>query len=145
MPETHDRNAAQAVPDPSARAGSLSTELADLVLAHLPLDVSFSDADGTLLFWQGSSFADCDPELIGRHLDECHGPRSQELIARLQDEFRAGHRHEALFWGNDDGRLILSRYVAVRDAQGAYRGILETMQDITDLQRIEGERHELDR
>jgi len=145
MSEKLDRSAAQAVPDPSTRAGSLTTELADLVLAHLPLDVSFADADGTLLFWQGSSFADCDPDLIGRHLDECHGPRTQGLIARLQDEFRAGRRHEALFWGHDDGRLILSRYVAVHDARGAYRGILETMQDITDLQTMEGERHELDR
>lgn len=145
MPETHDGDAAPGAPEPPGRAGSLTPEVADLVLGHLPLNVSYAAADGTLLFWQGPLFADCDPAFIGRHLDECHGPHSRALIARLQEEFRAGQRDEALFWGEDEGRLIVSRYAAVRDAHGAYRGILETMQDITDLRTIEGERHELER
>lgn len=131
-------------PRGSLRAGDLTPEIADLVIGHLPVGVSFADADGALVFWEGSFFADCDPSVIGRHLDDCHGPGSRDLISRMQEEFRSGRRDEALFWGREDGRLILSRYVAVRDAHGVYRGILETMQDITDLQAIEGERHDLD-
>jgi DUF438 domain-containing protein len=131
------------VPGPSPRAGGLPPDIADLVLGHLPLDLSFADAENKLIFWQGGLFADCDPSLIGSDLDECHGPRSQEIIARMLLGRRAGRRDEALFWAREDSRLILSRYVAVRDAQGVYRGVLETMQDITDLQSISGERHDL--
>jgi hypothetical protein len=128
----------------TTRAGSLTPEVADLIISHLPVGVSFADADGTLVFWEGSFFDDCDPSFIGRHMDDCHSPRSRDLIARMQEEFRAGRRDEALFWAREDGRLILSRYVAVRDAQGVYRGILETMQDVTGIRALEGERHDLD-
>jgi DUF438 domain-containing protein len=131
-------------PKPSTRAGNLPPEITDLLVSHLPLGVSFADADGKLLFWQGSFFADCDPSFIGRDLDDCHGPASRDVIARMQQEFRTGRRDEALFWAREDDRLILARYAAVRDAGGAYRGILETMQDITELQTISGEKHDLD-
>jgi DUF438 domain-containing protein len=144
MTDEPNSEAPARAPQGSLRAGSLSPETADLIISHLPVGVSFADADGTLVFWEGSFFADCDPSVIGRHLDDCHSPRSRDLISRMQEEFRAGRRDEALFWAREDGRLILSRYVAVRDAVGVYRGILETMQDITDLRTIEGERHDLD-
>jgi DUF438 domain-containing protein len=144
MTDEPNSEAPARAPQGSLRAGSLTPETADLIIRHLPVGVSFADADGTLVFWEGSFFADCDPSVIGRHLDDCHSPRSRDLISRMQEEFRSGRRDEALFWAREDGRLILSRYVAVRDAQGVYRGILETMQDITDLQAIEGEGHDLD-
>lgn len=144
MTQEQKGTAAGATPDPPTRAGYLSPEIADLLIGHLPLGLSFADADGKLVFWEGSYFADCDPSFIGRDLDDCHGPSSRAVIARMQQEFVAGRRDEVLFWAREDGRLILSRYVPVRDAQGTYRGILETLQDITELQHISGEKHDLD-
>jgi hypothetical protein len=49
-----------------------------------------------------------------------------------------------VFWRREEGRLYLYRYIAVRDDEGTYRGLLETAEDITDIVGLEGERLELD-
>ena len=126
------------------QAGTLTPEHRDLVLRHVPVDVSFADDHGTLLYWHGDIFADCDASAIGRHMNDCHAPKSRRTIDRMEAAFREGSRDEAVFWHpEDDGRLYLFRYTAVRDDEGAYRGMLETVQDITDIVGLEGERLEL--
>lgn len=126
-------------------AGTLTQEQLDLVLRHLPVDVSFADEHGCLLYWHGEIFSDCDAKYIGRHMDDCHSPKSRETIARMETAFREGARDEAVFWyPEDDGRLYLYRYAAVRDSDGTYRGMLETVQDITGVVVLEGERRHLD-
>lgn len=127
------------------QAGTLTPEQRELVLRHVPVDVSFADEHGTLLYWHGGIFADCDASFIGRHMNDCHAPKSRRTIDRMEAAFRDGSRDEAVFWHpEDDGRLYLYRYAAVRDGDGAYRGMLETVQDITDIVGLEGERVELD-
>jgi DUF438 domain-containing protein len=126
------------------QAGELSPEERDLLLRHLPVQTSFADADGTLLWWHGEIFADCEARWIGRHVNDCHAPSSRPMIDRMVEEFRAGTKDAATFWKLEDERLILYRYIAVRDAAGAYRGILETLEDITDIRGLEGEKKTLD-
>ncbi len=125
-------------------AGVLTVEHLDLVLRHVPVDVSFADEQGSLLYWHGGVFADCDASFIGRHMNDCHAPKSRATIDRMEAAFRDGSRDEAVFWHReDDGRLYLFRYTAVRDREGVYRGLLETVQDITGIVGLEGERLEL--
>jgi DUF438 domain-containing protein len=103
------------------------------VIRHLPLQVSVTSADGILLYWQGDLFKGCAERYIGRHVDDCHSPESRVTIARMERAFREGTKDEAIFHRMEEGRLILARYCALRDGEGAYRGMLETMQDITDI------------
>jgi len=42
------------------------------------------------------------------------------------------------------GRKIYIRYFAVRDKEGKYLGCLEVTQDITDIQKVTGEKRLLD-
>ncbi|HJW74284.1 MAG TPA: PAS domain-containing protein [Thermoleophilia bacterium] len=125
-------------------AGELSADELELVVWHLPIQTSFADAEGTLLWWHGEIFADCEDRWIGRHVNECHAPSSRPTIDRMIEEFRAGTKDAATFWMLEDDRLVLYRYIAVRDGDGVYRGILETLEDITDVQRLEGEKKALD-
>ena len=125
-------------------AGSLSADDMDLILRHLPVQTSFADAEGTLLWWHGEIFDDCEEQWIGRHVNDCHAPSSRPTIDRMVEEFRAGTKDAATFWKLDEGRLVLYRYIAVRDGGGAYRGILETLEDVTDIQGLEGEKKTLD-
>jgi len=127
-----------------AEAGSLSPEQAQLAIRHLPLNVSLADEHGTLVFWHGQIFADCAAAFIGRHVDDCHAPQSRAAIDRMTVAFRAGAKDEELFWYVEDGRQLLARYTAVRDRDGTYRGLLETVQDITDLRGLEGKGNTLD-
>jgi hypothetical protein len=135
------------------------------VIRHLPLNVTVSDEEGTLVYWHGDlrrilpqtwgaevvltpgvdgMLEDCDPRYIGRHLNECHNKRSHATIARMDKAFREGAQQEAVFRRLEAGRLILVRYCPLRDGQGTYRGMMETMQDITDIRQMDGEKLVLD-
>lgn len=128
----------------SCLAGDLTPVQRDLVIRHLPLQVSVSDEDGALVYWHGDLFEDCDPQYIGRHVNACHNERSHVTIARMEKAFRDGTEQEAVFRRLEDGRLILVRYCPLRDEQGTYRGMMETMQDITDIRGMDGEKLVLD-
>ncbi|MCX7766199.1 MAG: PAS domain-containing protein, partial [Candidatus Sumerlaeia bacterium] len=41
---------------------------------------------------------------------------------------------------NFQGRFILIRYFAVRDARGEYLGCIEVTQDITEIRNLSGEK-----
>ncbi len=121
--------------------GSLTEEQALLVFRHLPVDVSFADENDVLRFWSGrESYRTCDARYIGRDVRDCHPPGSLELLETILREFRAGTRDVAEGWSTEkDGSVKLVRYIAVRDPHGTYKGILEVIQTVSELQRITGE------
>jgi len=118
--------------------GSLSLEQAHLVLASLPCDVSLADENDVLLFWSGDTYRTCDARFIGRDVRDCHPPESMETLEAILREFKAGTRDVAEGWGEEDGRFKLTRYTAVRDADGAYKGILEVNVDLTGFRGLSG-------
>lgn len=128
----------------SCLAGDLTSAQRDLVIRHLPLQVSVIDEEGTLIFWHGDFYEDCDPRYIGRHVNECHSKNAQAIIARMDRAFREGAEQEAVFRRLESDRLVLDRYCSLRDAQGNYRGMMETMLDITDIRGMDGEKLALD-
>jgi DUF438 domain-containing protein len=120
--------------------GSLSPEQAGLVLDSLPCDLSFADEDDVLLYWTGDTYKTCDGRFIGRDVRDCHPPESMATLESILREFKAGTRDVAEGWGEENGRFKLTRYTAVRDADGVYRGILEVNMDLTGLRALAGER-----
>jgi DUF438 domain-containing protein len=42
------------------------------------------------------------------------------------------------------GKFVHIRYIAVRDAEGTYRGCLEVTQDVSGVRSLSGERRLLD-
>jgi DUF438 domain-containing protein len=116
--------------------GALTAQTVNQLLAHLPLEVSYVDADDTVRFF---SHADerifpRSPAIIGRKVQKCHPPASVHRVQRILDEF----------WIQMQGRFVHIRYVAIRDEQGEYQGTLETVQDVTQIRALEGERRLLD-
>jgi len=65
-------------------------------------------------------------------------------VQKILDEFRAGRRSSADFWIQMQGKFILIKYFAVRDAEGRYRGCLEVSQDVTQIKKLEGQKRLLD-
>jgi DUF438 domain-containing protein len=121
------------------RRGSLSPEQADLILTFLPIDISFADENDVLVYWEGDTYKTCDGRYIGRDVRDCHPEHTLELLEDILREFKAGTRDVAEGWQVDDGRFTHTRYFAVRDGDGAYKGILEVNQDLTDLRALEGD------
>lgn len=63
---------------------------------------------------------------------------------KIIESFRSGKEDRATFWIRLKGRVILIQYFALRDSQDCYRGVLEVSQDITEIQKLEGEKRLLE-
>jgi hypothetical protein len=126
--------------------GALSLEVVDLVLRHLPVDLSFVDENDVVRYYSEGRerIFPRTPAAIGRTVQNCHPPKSLDAVNRILESFRAGSKDVAEFWITMGGRFIHIRYFAVRDGAGTYRGCLEVTQDITQIRTLAGERRLLD-
>ena len=123
-----------------------STETLEAILDALPVEVSFvDDADTVRYYSKGDKrIFKRTPAVIGRKVQDCHPPKSLHKVEQVISDLKSGKRDVAEFWIDLNGRKIYIRYFAVRDKAGKYLGTLEVTQDITDVQRIEGEKRLLD-
>jgi len=109
------------------RAGHLSKELTDLVFANMPVGFSVADEHDVMQFWAGDTFATCHPRFIGRDIRDCHPKRSLATLETLLADLKSGAKDQVdTVESSKDGaeRVI---YNALRDSDGAYRGVLETV------------------
>jgi DUF438 domain-containing protein len=130
----------------SLDTGRLSAEQIDLMMTRLPVDISFVDETDTVVYYSaapGRVFPR-SPGVIGRKVQNCHPPKSLDVVERILRAFRSGERDEAQFWIESGGRFIHISYFAMRDGGGAYRGALEVTQDATAIRGLRGERRLLD-
>lgn len=125
--------------------GGLSLEQIDLMLRTLPVDVTFVDEHGRVRYYsEGERVFPRSPAIIGREVRNCHPPKSVATVERIVAEFEAGTRDTAEFWIELGERFVHIRYFALRDAAGAYKGVLEVSQDVTGIRALEGQRRLLD-
>ena len=125
---------------------AFSTETLEAIFDVLPVEVSFvDDADTVRYYSKGDErIFRRTPAVIGRKVEDCHPQKSLHKVEQVVSELKTGKRNVAEFWIDLKGRKIYIRYFPVRNKQGKYLGILEVTQDITDLQKIEGEKRLLD-
>lgn len=119
--------------------GSLSPKQVALLVRHLPCDVSFADDNDVLRYWSGDTYKTCDGRYIGRDVRDCHPQESLATLEEILREFKAGTRDTAQGWGEEKGRFKYTRYTAVRDADGVYRGILEVNMDLSAFRALSGD------
>jgi hypothetical protein len=126
--------------------GDLSKDLVNLMLTHLPVDLTLVDENDRVAYYsQGRErIFPRSPGIIGREVQRCHPPESVHIVNRILDEFKAGKKDVAEFWIQLGGKFIYIRYFALRSPDGAYKGCLEVSQDITEIRQLEGERRLLD-
>ncbi|WP_333655420.1 PAS domain-containing protein [Dissulfurispira sp.] len=126
--------------------GQLTADQVNLVLTHLPLDISFvNENDGVVYYSQTAERVfPRSPGIIGRKVQNCHPPKSVDMVEKILQEFKSGNKDSAEFWIQMKGRFIHIRYFAARDRNGNYRGTLEVSQDVTGIKRLEGEKRLLD-
>lgn len=130
----------------SLDTGRLTSEQMNLILKHLPVDVSFVDENDQMAYYSDikDRIFPRSPGIIGRKVQKCHPPKSIQTVERIVDEFKKGTKDAAEFWIQLEGRFLLIRYFAVRNAEGNYVGTLEVSQDLTRLRTLEGEKRLLD-
>ena len=122
--------------------GSLTKEEIEATLNALPVDISFVDAEDIVRYFnkaEGRVFPRATA-VIGRKVQQCHPPKSVHVVNQVLDDLKKGRRKSADFWIDMDQRKIYIRYFPVRNQKGEYMGCIEVTQDITDVQKIKGER-----
>jgi len=126
--------------------GVLPLELLNLLLTKLPLDLSVVDEHDRVLYYSDNPdrVFPRSPGVIGRDVRNCHPPKSLAIVERILAAFKAGERDSARFWIEMGGKFVVIEYIALRDAEGAYRGTLEITQDAAGLRALRGQRRLLD-
>ena len=122
--------------------GKLTLEQINLLFRHLPVDISYVDENELVKFYTDTPHRvfPRSKGVIGREVKNCHPPKSVHLVEEIIEKFRTGEQSRAEFWINKPGLFIYIVYVAVRDANGRFRGVMEMMQDCTHIRELEGSR-----
>jgi len=126
--------------------GYMTPSQVNLLLRFLPVDITYVDENDKVIFYNRGDdrVFPRSKGIIGREVRFCHPPKSVDMVLRIVDEFRAGTKDVAEFWFNFKGRVIHIRYFAIRDKNKEYKGVIEMSQDITDIQKLEGQKRLLD-
>jgi uncharacterized protein len=126
--------------------GLLTPEQINLLLTHLPVDISFVDEHDKVAYYSQTEerIFPRSPGIIGRSVQNCHPSKSVHIVDKILQEFKTGNRDSAEFWIQMKGRFIYIRYFAMRDNQGNYRGTLEVSQDVTSIRGLEGDKRLLE-
>ena len=130
----------------SMHTGTLSLEQVNLILNQLPLEVTLVDENDIVKYFSSpkDNLFTRKPENIGVTVQDCHSPESRPIVNRIVDAFRDGSKDYAELRMMLDEKLIHVQYFAMRDAEGNYRGVLETAQDITRINKFKVEQSELE-
>ncbi len=126
--------------------GGLPLGFLDRILKNLPVDISFVDADDRVMYYSDSPHRvfPRSPGIIGRSVQNCHPPKSVDVVMKILEAFRRKEKDKAEFWIQMGGRFIVISYKPVYDDAGTYLGTLEMSWDATDIRGLEGQRRLLD-
>ncbi|MEM0359731.1 MAG: PAS domain-containing protein [Candidatus Diapherotrites archaeon] len=122
--------------------GKIPAKTLESLLDALPVEISFVDAKETVQYFNrdGARIFPRNKSVIGMKVQNCHSPKSLEKVQAILDGFKKGTLNKVEFWTDLQGKKILISYFPVRDKKGKFLGTLEVTQDITEIQKLKGEK-----
>jgi len=130
--------------------GELNDEIIEAIFETMPLEISVIGADDKVLAWNRheTRIFKRSKAVVGRNVRDCHPKKSLDKVEQILQEMKDGERDKARFWINmmvdDEKAKILIEYFALRNSEGDYLGCLESSQEVSDIQRLKGEKRLLD-
>ena len=111
--------------------GHVTVEQLTALLNTIPLEITFVDAENINRFFnEGPKVFKRPGMAIDREVFSCHPPKIEPMVRQIIDDFRNNRRDEVPVWMEKNGRTMLVKYMAVRDAAGKYVGTVELVQDM---------------
>ncbi|MEA1993371.1 MAG: PAS domain-containing protein [Euryarchaeota archaeon] len=125
---------------------NLSYDILEAIFDVMPVEISFIDSEDTVRYYSkgDNRIFKRTPSVIGLKVQNCHPKESLDKVTQVLNNLREGKKDSEEFWIDLNDRKIYIRYFAVRDKNGKYLGTLEASQDITDIQKMKGEKRLLD-
>ncbi|MGY5862829.1 MAG: DUF438 domain-containing protein [Candidatus Thorarchaeota archaeon] len=144
--EIHQADQESELPEIELNRGSLTLKEIDLLLRHLPADISFVGVDEKVKYYSATDHRifPRSPGVIGRSVINCHPQKSFDKVQKIMTAFKEGKKDKAAFWIQMNDRFLLISYFAVREDNGKFVGTLEVSQDVTEIRSLEGEHRLLD-
>ena len=132
--------------------GELSKDTLEAIFETIPIEFSVLDKNDEVLAWNKHKTRIFKrPEgVVGRNVRKCHPKKSLDKVETILSEMKDGTRDKARFWidlelpGFDEKQKVMIEYYALRDKNGEYIGCLEASQNISDIQKLTGEKRLLD-
>ncbi|MHA2320701.1 MAG: DUF438 domain-containing protein, partial [Candidatus Thorarchaeota archaeon] len=127
-------------PKINLNTGNLTLKEIDLLLRHLPLDISFVGVDEKVKYYSATEerIFPRSPAVIGRSVINCHPSKSYDKVQKIMTYFKEGKKDKATFWIQMKDLFFLISYYAVKDDDGKFVGTLEVTQDVTEVRSLEG-------
>ncbi len=121
-------------------------EQINLMLKNLPVDVSYVDEDDIVRYYSANKerIFPRSPGVIGRAVQNCHPQKSVHIVTRILEAFKKKEKDVAEFWITLSNKFLHIRYFPLYDNAGNYKGVIEVTQDITGIQKLEGQKRLLD-
>jgi PAS domain S-box-containing protein len=126
--------------------GRLHERILKSIEETIPLEFSVLDADDKVIAWNKHETRIFKRPIaaLGKNVRDCHPRDSLVKVEQILAEMKKKRRDKARFWidlGKDDKKIkVLIEYYALRDGDGKYLGCLEITQDITEIQKLSGEK-----
>ncbi|MGT2833592.1 DUF438 domain-containing protein [Streptococcus halotolerans] len=124
--------------------GYLSVEQANLILNHLPMEITFVNKEDIFQYYNDYAATEDmifkrNPSQIGRHVELCHPPRVLEKVKKVMELLKSGQKDKVTMWFKSEKRemFVHITYAAVRNAHGDFEGVLEYVQEIQDFRAID--------
>ena len=113
--------------------GQFTVAQLEAMLNTMPMEVTFVDADDTNRYFnEGEEKIFKRPlTALGRKVFDCHPPKIQPIVQNIVDALRKGERDNVSVWLEKRNRPVYVSYIAVRDKDKNYIGVLELVQDMT--------------
>lgn len=111
--------------------GSFSIEQLRAILNTMPYEITYVDENDTNRFFNEGEKLFKRPSLaIGRDVYSCHPPKVQEIVRNMLSDFKANKKDDVAIWMEKGNQLFYVHYLAVRDENGKYLGVLELCQNM---------------
>jgi len=102
----------------------------------LPLEITFAGRDDRVRFFSSSMLMEGfirTKTILGRRIEYCHPPRLEGLVKSTVEKLKRGEKDFEVFWTRIRGRTVRVLISAVRSNDGEYLGVLEIVEDFTDI------------
>ena len=111
--------------------GHLTLPQLTALLNTIPMEITFVDAENiNRYFNEGEKVFKRPGMAIDREVFSCHPPKIEPMVRSIISDFRNGKRDIVPVWMEKGGRVMLVKYMAVRDEKGNYLGTVELVQDM---------------
>ena len=125
------------------KEGALNLEQLSAILDLLPFALTFVDKnDKVAYFGGGAAIFPHSKNAIGNSVFSCHTPESKPIVEKIFQDLHSCKKKVVTYWFKPKmlGRMLYLRYYAVHNKDGKYLGCLEVAEDITDIQKLSGQK-----